>query len=143
MLIASDFDGAFEVDAARALHENDIAGAKVFDEPLAGGFGVVEEDGRDSSGASRSGKMFGIALNGDDEIEAGLRGGAAAGGVQRRAMLTHFKHLAGDKDAPASCGAGGEGTNHGAERLGVGVIAVIQDGGAGDFDHLHRAYRLR
>jgi hypothetical protein len=44
VLIANDFDGAFEVDAARALHEDKVAGTKVFDEPLAGGFGVMEKN---------------------------------------------------------------------------------------------------
>ena len=50
-------------------------------------------------------------------------------------MLALFEHLAGHQDA-AKCGAGGKSANHGAQRFGVGVVAVVENGGAGDFDDL-------
>ena len=36
-------DGAFQVNAARAFHENHIAGAKILLEPLAGSLGIPPE----------------------------------------------------------------------------------------------------
>ena len=60
----------------------------------------------------------------------------AAGGVQRGAVLAQLQHFAGDQNAAACGGTRGEGANHGAQRLGVGVVAVVEDGGAADLDHL-------
>ncbi len=79
--------------------------------------------------------MLGIALHADDQVEAGLGGGAAASGVQRGAMLAQLEHFAGHQDA-ASGGTRGEGADHGAQRFGVGVVAVVENRGAGDLDHL-------
>ncbi len=111
-------------------------GRRFCDEPMAGGFGVGEKHGGDSAGASGRGQMLGIALHGDDQIEAGLGGGAAAGGVQRGAVLAQLQHFAGNQNAAASGGARGQGVDHGAQRFGIGVVAVVQNGGAGDLDHL-------
>ena len=130
------FDGALEVNTAGAFDEDNVAGAKIFNEPLAGGVGVAEKDGRHSAGACGGGQVFGVALHRDDEIEAGLGGGAATSDVQRGPVLAQLEHLAGDQDAAALGGARGEGANHGAQRLGVGVVAVIENGGAGDLDDL-------
>ena len=80
--------------------------------------------------------MLGVALNGDDEIEASLSGGAAAGGMERRAVLTHLKHLASYEDAAAGGRARSESANHGAQCLWIGIVAVVEDGGAGNFDDL-------
>ncbi len=80
--------------------------------------------------------MFRVALNGDDEIEAGFGSGATACNVKRGAMLAHFEHLAGDKNAAAVGGARGQRANHGAKGFGVGVVAIVEDGCAGDFDDL-------
>lgn len=43
--------------------------------------------------------MLGIAADANHQIQPGLGGGASAGGVQRRALLAHFQHLAGHQDA--------------------------------------------
>lgn len=40
-LVEGDFDGAFEVNAARAFDEDDVAGVKVLNEPLTGGLSVI------------------------------------------------------------------------------------------------------
>ncbi len=111
-------------------------GRRFCDEPLAGGFGIGEKNCGDSAGAGGGGQVLGVALHGDDEIEASLGGGAAAGGVQRGTVLAHLQHFAGDQDAAASGGARGEGADHGAQRLGIGVVAVVENGGAGDLDDL-------
>ena len=43
--------------------------------------------------------MLGVAPHADDEIESGLGGGFAAGGVQRGAVLAELEHFAGDENA--------------------------------------------
>jgi len=86
-MAVQDFDGPFQMDAARAFDENDVAGAKVFDEPLACGLGVVEKDRRDSAGACSRGKVLGVALHCDDEIEAGLGRDAPTGNVEGGTLL--------------------------------------------------------
>src|ERR1035441_6134531 len=134
-LIFDYLDGAFEVDAARALHEHDVAGGQILEEPAACGFGVGQEKRGDAARAGGGGQVLGVALDADNEVEPGLGGGEATGGVEIGAMLALFQHLAGHQDA-AKCGAGGESANHGAQRLGVGVVAVVEDRGAGDFDDL-------
>jgi hypothetical protein len=84
-----------EMDAARSLNKNHVARAEILREPLAGGLGITKKNCWDSAGTSGCSKMFGVALNGNDEIEAGLSGGAATCDVKRGAVLAHFEHLAG------------------------------------------------
>jgi hypothetical protein len=86
-LISQRFNGAFQMNAAGAFDENDVAGAKVFNEPLACGFGIIEKDRGHSAGRCGCGQVFGVALHSDDEIEAGLGGGATAGNVERGTLL--------------------------------------------------------
>jgi len=85
--MAQSFDGPLEVNAAGAFDENDVAGAKIFDEPLACTLGVIEKDRRNSAGACGGGKVLRVALHCNDEIEAGLGGGAPTGDVKRGALL--------------------------------------------------------
>ena len=51
------------------------------------------------------------------------------------AVLAQFEHFARDQDA-APGRARGQGANHGAQSFGIGVVAVVEDRGAADFDHL-------
>ena len=130
------FDGPLQVNAARAFDEDNVAGTKIFDEPLAGGFGIAKKDGGHSAGACGGGQVLGVALHGNDEIEAGLGGGASAGDVQRGPVLAQLEHLAGHQDAAARGRTRGKRANHGAQRFGVGVVAVVQNRCAGDLDDL-------
>jgi hypothetical protein len=129
-------DGALEMNAAGAFDEDDIAGADILREPLARSIGVAKKDCWNSAGASGRGQMFCVALNGDNEIEAGLGSGASACDVKSGAVLAHFEHLAGDKNAAAFGGTRSEGVDHGAKGFGVGVVAVVEDGCAGDLEDL-------
>ena len=135
-MILEGFNGALEMDAAGAFDEHDVAGAQILEEPAAGGFGVGEKERGDSAGAGGRGEVPGVSLDADDEVESGLGGGEAAGGVELGAMLALLEHFAGNQNAAACGGTRGQGANHGAQRLGVGVVAVIQNGDAGDFDDL-------
>ena len=49
-------------------------------------------------------------------------------------MLAEFEHFSRNEDA-ALGRPRGERVNHGLQRFGVGVVAVIQNGGAGDFEN--------
>jgi len=106
-----DLNGPLEMDAARALDEGDVAGLEGLQKPATCGFGVGEKERGDSALAGCCRQMNGVALDGGDEIETGFGGSPATGGVQFRAMLTEFEHLAGDEDA-AGGGTGGESANH-------------------------------
>ncbi len=92
-----------------------------------------KKDGSDSAPAGRGGEMLRVAAHADDEIESRFGGGFAAGSVQRGRVFAEFEHFAGDQDA-ALGGTRGQRVNHGAQRLGVGVVAVIEDRGAGNLD---------
>src|SRR6202034_297174 len=46
-----------------------------------------------------------------------------------------LEHFTGDENT-AGCGARGEGADHGAQRFGVRVIAVVESGGAAELDDL-------
>jgi hypothetical protein len=70
--------------------------------------------------------MFGVALDAGNQIEPGLGGGASAGGVQRGPVLAQFEHLPGHQDAAARGGPRSQRVNHGAQRFGVRVVAVVQ-----------------
>ncbi len=134
-MILHDLDRLFEVDTARAFDEHDVARLHIDEEPATCGFGVGKKDGGDAAGAGCSGEMFRVAAHADGDIEAGFGGGLAACGVERGAMLAELKHFAGDKNA-AACRARGEGTNHGAQCFGIGVVAVVEQGSPVNFDDL-------
>ena len=108
---------------------------EIHQEPAASGFGVRQEERGNSTFAGGSGKVLGIAADSGDQIESGFGGCFAAGGMQRGAVFAHFKHLAGNEN-PAAGGARGQGANHRAERLGIGVIAVVENRRAADLDDL-------
>ena len=135
-MTAQSFDSALEMDATRAFDEGDVAGPQVFYQPLAGGIGVAKKDSRYTARACCGGQVFRVALNCDHEIEASLRGGASTGDVQRSSVLTQFEHLAGHENVASCGGARGEGSDHGAQRFGVGVVAVVQNRGSGNLDDL-------
>ncbi|HEV2425512.1 MAG TPA: hypothetical protein VGZ29_11855, partial [Terriglobia bacterium] len=122
-LIFDDLDSAFEVDASRAFHEHDVAGGEIPEEPAGGGFGVGQEEGSDAACARGFGQVLGVALDAGDEVEPGLGGGEATGSVEIGAQLTLFEHLASHQDT-ANRWAGSQSSNHGAQRFGVGVVAV-------------------
>ena len=86
--------------------------------------------------------MLRIAAHAHHDVESGFGGGLAAGRVQLAAVLAQFQHLAGDQNA-ALGGTRGQRANHGLQRFGVGVVAVVENGGAGDLAALRRACRRR
>ena len=45
-------DGPFEVNAARAFHQNNVAGLEILPEPAAGGLGVGQKQRGDSASAA-------------------------------------------------------------------------------------------
>ena len=102
---------------------------------MAGGFGIGKKERGDAAGACGGGKVFGIAPHADDQIEAGFGGGAAAGGVQR-GPCSPSSSISPATRMRRPARARGERANHGAQRLGIGVVAVIQHCGAGDLDDL-------
>ncbi len=127
------FDGAFELDSAGAFDEDDVAGLKVFRKPFAGGLRVGQKDGSNSAKAGGSGKMLCIARTPDNQIDAGFRSCFAAGGMKHGGVFTELEHLASDKD-PALRGASRKRMNHGKQCFGVGIVAVVEDGGARDLE---------
>jgi hypothetical protein len=70
------FDGALQMNAARAFHEDYVTCAQVLREPLARGFGIAEKYRRHAAGACRRCQMLRIALHGHDQVETGLGGDA-------------------------------------------------------------------
>ena len=60
------FDCALEVDAAGAFDEGDVSGAEGLEEPAAGGFGIGQEEGGDSTLAGGGGEVDGVALDAGD-----------------------------------------------------------------------------
>src|SRR5215469_4369127 len=54
--------------------------------------------------------------------------------MKRRGMIAELVHLAGDEDA-SFCRPNGQRLNHGAKRLGIGVVAVIEDGSSRDLEN--------
>jgi hypothetical protein len=100
------------MDSTRAFYEDDIAGPQIFYEPLTRSIGVAKEDCWHSAGACGCGQVFRIALHSDHEIEAGLRGGATAGDVQRSSVLAQLQHLASHENAATSGRARGKGADH-------------------------------
>ena len=135
-MMAQSFDSTLQMDATRAFNEHDIAGPQVFYQPLAGGIGVAKKDRGNAARACCGGQVFRVALDSNDKIEASLRGGATTSDVKRGALAAQFEHLAGHENAASCGGARGEGSDHGAERFGVGVVAVIQNRGSADLDDL-------
>lgn len=135
-MTAQGIDSSLQMNTSGAFHEDDVAAPEILYEPLASGIGVAKKDRRHSAGACGSGQVFRVALHSDDEIEAGLRGGATTGDVQRGAVLAQLEHLAGHENAAACGGARGEGSDHRAQSFGVGVIAVVQNRGSADLDDL-------
>ena len=129
-----DFDGAFELDSARAFDEDYVAGLKIFGEPLTGRVGVGQKDGGDSAQAGCGGEMLRVAAHAYDEIDSGIGGGLAAGGVEHRSVLAEFEHFARHEDATLGRSRG-QRVNHGLQRFGVGVVAVVEDRSAGDFEN--------
>ena len=103
-LFLDGFDARSRWTPREPLTRTTSPGRRFCCEPAAGGFGVGKKERRDSAGAGGGGQMLGVALNAGDQIEAGLGGGASAGGVQRGAVLAQLQHLAGDEDAAASAG---------------------------------------
>ena len=76
-----------------------------------------------------------VTLHASDQIQASFSGGASTGSMKSLPVFAEFQHFSGDEDAAAS-GTCGQGADHGAQGLGVGVVAIIQDGCAIDFEHL-------
>jgi len=123
------------MNAARAFDQDLVAGAEILREPASGGFGIGQKQRRDSAGAGCGGQMFGVAADAGDQIEACFSGSASAGGVQRGSVFAEFEHLPGHQDA-ALGGTRGERVNHGAQSFWIGVVTVVEDGGARDVDQL-------
>ena len=138
-VILQDFDGAFELHSARALDQDHIAGLQILRRATRPArFGIGQEERGDSAPAGRGGQVLCIAAHADHEIDAGFGCGLAAGRVQLRRLLAQFEHFAGDQDA-ALRRTRGQRVNHGAQRFGVGVVAVVENGGAGDLAAPRRA----
>jgi len=76
-----------------------------------------------------------VTLDANDQVEASFSGGASTGNMKSLPVFAEFQHFSGDEDAAAS-GTCGQGADHGAQGLGVGVVAIIQDGCAVDLEHL-------
>jgi hypothetical protein len=100
-LILESFDGAFEMDAAGAFDEHNVAGARILEEPEASGFGVGQKERGDSTGAGGCGQVPGVSLDCNDEVESGFGGGKPAGSVELGAMLALLEHFAGNQNAAA------------------------------------------
>ena len=134
-MILEDLNRAFKLHAARTFDEHHVAGLQIAGEPFAGGLRIGKKDGCDSAPAGRGGKVLRIAAHADNEIKVRVGGGFAAGSMERLSMFAELEHFAGHEDA-APGGTRGQRVNHGAKSLGVGVVAVIEDRGSGNFDDL-------
>ena len=71
----------------------------------------------------------------DDQIDAAFGGSRAALLMQRGGFAAQLQHLAGHQDPPLGR-HGGEGCDHGLERFRIGVVAIVDDRGSADVQHL-------
>ena len=135
-LVSCHLNGALKMDAARAFYEDDVARAKI----LASHWPAVSASGRNTDATPPA--QAAVARCSALPCTATTRSRPASAAARPQAacstgpMLAHLQHLAGDQDAAARGGTCGQRANHGAQRLRVGVVAVVEDGSAGDLHHL-------
>jgi hypothetical protein len=87
------FDCLFQVNAARAFHQDRIAAAQILLEPLSGGCRIGQEKRRDATRAGRGGEVLGVAAYADNEIEPGIGGSFAALRMERGRVLAELEHF--------------------------------------------------
>ena len=75
------------------------------------------------------GDSGGVLADGDEDVGGG--GGAADLKVVARGFVAEFEHVAEDGDAAAFDRQQGEGVEGGEHGGGVGVVGVVEEGGAG------------
>ena len=100
--------------------------------PAVGGIG--QKDRGDSAQAGCGSEMLCIAAHAHHEIDSGIGGRLAGCRVQHRGMLAEFEHFSSDEDA-ALGRARGQRLNHGSQCFRVGVVAVVENRGAANFQH--------
>src|ERR1700734_416662 len=79
--------------------------------------------------------MLSVASHSDDQVDAAFSSSRAALLMQSDGFAAQFQHLASHQDAPLG-GHGGKGSDHGLERFGIGVVAIVDHCGSADVQHL-------
>src|SRR6185437_457443 len=131
-LLLECFESALQAHAAGALEQDNVTLANILLEPDAGFAGTLYELGVNPLCARAFDDLRGEPADADDTVEASHL--FTCGPVQCGSFGAEFEHLAGDNETPRG-GRLAERFHHGLESARVGVVGVIDEPRAAEFDH--------
>src|SRR5215472_10540213 len=134
-LFLQHLECALQPDAARRLQQDGISGTHLLGQPLTGLLGCFHKLRLDPGAASSFSESLGQAAYTNDYIDLLFCGVTSDLAMQSFGRGAELQHLSCHEDAATGLHAG-QCIDHGLEGAGVGIVAIINNGGAAAVEHL-------